>query len=57
MEKLKPCPFCGHTAKLYIGGNGYWVECSNSKECGTEQRTVRTKKEALEKWNRRSDSK
>ena len=27
-KKLKPCPFCGHTAILYRSYDGYRVQCN-----------------------------
>lgn len=52
---LKPCPFCGRTAKLYTSTDGkyYWVSCTND-ECGS---CKPTKEEAIDAWNKRYDEK
>lgn len=49
-KKLKPCPFCGAGACLYIGGyGGYKIECDG---CGIA--AVDEDEEALiELWNTR----
>lgn len=58
-NKLKPCPFCGHTAEViklsqYGFGYMYFVAC---RGCGAEMpRTSRTPDKAAERWNKRTDT-
>lgn len=52
--ELKPCPFCGHEARMEHDEEGrrpwFWrVECSNP-DCGPYQHT---EQEAADAWNRR----
>ena len=61
MPELKPCPFCGGEAKLQdttYGNNisAYVVRCKNI-DCDIRPATsyFRLKKEAIERWNRRSE--
>lgn len=56
---LKRCPFCGRIA--WMGGsenvNGhpyYYVACTNMN-CGATTFGAETKREAMEKWNRRKE--
>lgn len=53
MTELKPCPFCGETAKvLCIGKKYYFVTCVNIF-CPSSTEGVSTKQEAIDQWNRR----
>lgn len=56
--KLKPCPFCGGEATLYVG-NFDVVRCVTPCKivclCGVSTGVCRTKEEAIEAWNRRAD--
>ena len=38
MEELKPCPFCGGEAKLFVTSNGVCVKCTEefSMGCGCQ---------------------
>ncbi|MCR9028370.1 Lar family restriction alleviation protein [Citrobacter amalonaticus] len=52
-EAIKPCPFCGCSAtRLKAIGSNYRVCC-----CGCETRSgfAKSKKEAIDRWNRRED--
>ena len=59
MEKLKPCPFCGRTAKLNVienyGPNDYFVSCT-SFYCVEQRHCYRSKRSAIEAWNRRANN-
>ena len=49
--KLKPCPFCGGEASMYIAyDDGYYVCCD---ECGCGLPVYNTEEEAIEAWNKR----
>ena len=51
--KLKPCPFCGGKADLYLDGRGlYVVQCDY---CGNRTICCQTKEGAVGAWNRRKD--
>ncbi|MBE6784163.1 MAG: restriction alleviation protein, Lar family [Ruminococcaceae bacterium] len=60
MTDLKPCPFCGGEAILQKGTDGRcWIECNITKShCSVIPKTwaYKTKKEAIEAWNRRVDN-
>lgn len=52
--QLKPCPFCGHEGKAYIGPNHLWsINCSNVWECAARTIGFKQKLEAVDKWNHR----
>lgn len=50
-EKLLPCPFCGSEAEI---AGKYAIRCKNSN-CiiGSVAMMYRTKKLAIEEWNKR----
>ena len=52
MAELKPCPFCGGTARMAKRGEKVlpWVYCS---DCLAETRDYDSVEEAAEAWNRR----
>lgn len=63
MTRLKPCPFCGGepTIRIFKGKNGwrdrYAVICSyDDGGCGGEGGIYHSEIEAIEAWNRRSES-
>ncbi|WAP91184.1 restriction alleviation protein [Vibrio phage vB_VviC_ZQ26] len=59
-EKLKPCPFCGHDAKMARVAKGWSVFCSC---CGAEVMAItleqtsrqifKQKLRAIDNWNKR----
>ena len=54
--ELNHCPFCGGTnLNIRKGKYMWWVECGNAA-CGTFGGVKRSKKEAVEGWNRRADN-
>ena len=58
MSKLKPCPFCGKQPYIkHLFDDVIWVECRNS-DCQVipTTRHKKTKKEAIEAWNRRAET-
>ncbi len=54
-ENLKPCPFCGGEAELVtnINFDAVWAECK-SDGCGCEIVGKRTKMDAIDNWNTRT---
>ena len=55
-EQLKPCPFCGGKARLYIRLGLWWVSCTTSREecevdCHT--RVCDLPDMAVKIWNKR----
>ena len=55
MTKLKPCPFCGSTAKMERTPINpyYYVICTNLECDATVGRFQPTEEEAVAVWNRR----
>lgn len=54
MTELKPCPFCGQTARLEFhpgSMNMYWVGCTNP-HCNVVV-YADDKEKAIAQWNRR----
>lgn len=58
IEKLKPCPFCGHTKPMLYDerkiGKGFEVTC---RMCAAKVGGNKTEKEAIEAWNKRTETK
>lgn len=56
---LKPCPFCGGTAKLapMIGARSWWRVRCDAYLCGGTTWAMQGHMEALEAWNRRANGK
>lgn len=52
-EELKPCPFCGGTPKLILGGMEILVFC---KKCGSQTDFYESVPMAVEAWNARADN-
>jgi Lar family restriction alleviation protein len=53
IKKPDTCPFCGSTAvvrKSFLDSKEWWVAC---KECGALGPFKKTRKEAVNEWNRR----
>lgn len=70
MAELKPCPFCGYPARLFVDEGGVCVECVNNK-CSVQTpyqsdqyqyddwvdiRTKTAVERVIERWNRRADN-
>ena len=58
MIELKPCPFCGASARIdgYLSG-GYFAHCSNVGECPAPITNTRpTQEEAIADWNLRAQA-
>ena len=57
--KLKPCPFCGSTAKVWAKWRCefYCIECDN-EECGCVygDNMQLSFEEVIEEWNKRAES-
>lgn len=62
MQELKPCPFCGHNAKMTtienrrprtVGLTGFFIKCS---VCRATTGVEFVKEDAIEAWNRRAES-
>jgi len=57
MSELKPCPFCGCSAKVYSAeswneGGCFWVGCF---WCHADTDFYSTEAKAIEAWNRRAN--
>jgi len=54
--KLKPCPFCGAKARVYVNGPYVSVGCSAISYCGVVPRTSEDENQAgsCASWNRRT---
>jgi len=51
--RVKVCPFCGSKENLDLGHTTkWWISCQ-SKNCGAEGPTQKTRKNAIEAWNTR----
>ena len=64
MSKLKPCPFCGGTAKVFAyEGGGICIKCLNcycqtqamSDYCIADAEKYSAYEKITEAWNRRAD--
>lgn len=62
-RELKPCPFCGKEPRIETGrafcGKTYWVICANWEHCPAyylRSKSMFSKKEAIEVWNRRAEN-
>ncbi len=60
-NELKPCPFCGGEAELYItkhipSGFEYTPRCKNKSCCGRQTKKYLVKETAVAMWNRRADN-
>ena len=49
-EIIKPCPFCGHIARIQTSEGFYWVKCPTCKSESAPKKNVR---DALKLWNKR----
>ena len=56
MSELKPCPFCGEKVAILVGGDKigeyFRVKCWG---CGAQTVAKRTRAEAIEAWNHRTE--
>lgn len=51
MDKLKPCPCCGHDSELEFAHTiSFWVLCLT---CGVEGPAKKRKSDAIKAWNAR----
>lgn len=57
-NELKPCPFCGEEATVWLCGEGYLVECNN-EICGCVygSNITLTRDQAVKLWNKRAKEK
>ena len=54
-SELKPCPFCGASARLEHYSEGWNVYCNNLGVCGIRTGWIKVGRErAMEMWNRRA---
>lgn len=53
---IKPCPFCGETPEIYLGGDGVRVGCIGEK-CDIMPSTEghEYEDESITDWNRRPE--
>lgn len=54
-EELKPCPFCGGEAEILNYSENEWLICCAICN-GMVERWRKTRKEAIEQWNRRANN-
>lgn len=55
--KLKPCPFCGGTATIFMTDGEYSDACYICcDDCGCGIPLHNTERDAIERWNRRVES-
>ena len=52
--KLKPCPFCGCGAEMFVRGDDRYTARCRSCFCGTGE--YKDPRRASEAWNRRADN-
>lgn len=52
MKIIKCCPFCGsHEIEICrTNPNACWIKCA---DCGAESESSKTRKQAIQNWNRR----
>lgn len=62
MEQLKPCPFCGGEAVLYVSKEGVCVVCFKCRvktksriDCLEFSKPTNATQRAIDDWNRRAD--
>lgn len=54
MNELKPCPFCGNSARFGLTGSGWFVSCDVCGGCmGTPGSGYHSQEQAAGEWNRR----
>ena len=58
-DELKPCPFCGASAKICVpiaiaGDETYYVNCT---QCRAFVYSNSSEEDAISEWNRRVDTK
>lgn len=51
--ELKPCPFCGSTAGLYVSYEGRYAVRCNYCRIGTD--LTKNEQDAIELWNHRTE--
>ena len=57
MQELKQCPFCGGEAEIVETEYAVDVSCKDGNCRGyTDYLNSKTKKEAIEAWNRRAEN-
>ncbi|MBQ2775153.1 MAG: Lar family restriction alleviation protein [Clostridia bacterium] len=60
-DELKPCPFCGDVAEMYVtkhipNGYDYTPRCTNPSCCGRLSKKYNLKETAEMQWNRRVEN-